>query len=119
MDQVIAHSVGTWNAVEFLTLARQKGLRMPRHVFLSAMASPDIPKQDRPWRQQRSLSEKEFQVYQTNMLMLLPVDAKTCFDGLCVILWVLYHPKAVGKFLVATLIARPVPPDSEEMDWIF
>lgn len=59
--QVIAHSVGTWNAFEFLMLARSQGLPMPRHVFLSAMAAPDIPVEQRPWRQQRFLSEADFQ----------------------------------------------------------
>ena len=59
--QVIAHSVGTWNAFEFLMQARSQGLPMPRHVFLSAMAAPDIPVHHRPWRQQRSLSEADFQ----------------------------------------------------------
>lgn len=58
--QVIAHSVGTWNAFEFLMQARSQGL-MPRHVFLSAMAAPDIPVEQRPWRQQRFLSEADFQ----------------------------------------------------------
>ncbi|CAL8468350.1 g7890 [Coccomyxa elongata] len=58
---VIAHSVGTWNAFEFLMQARSQGLPMPRHVFLSAMAAPDIPVEQRPWRQQRSLSEADFQ----------------------------------------------------------
>lgn len=33
--QVIAHSVGTWNAYEFLRLALREGLPMPRKVFLS------------------------------------------------------------------------------------
>ncbi len=60
--QVIAHSVGTWNAFEFLHLARQTGLPMPRRVFLSAMAAPDIPEAQRPWQRQSELSETEFQV---------------------------------------------------------
>lgn len=58
---VIAHSVGTWNAFEFLHAARAAGLPMPRHAFLSAMAAPDIPEAQRPWRRQRDLSEPEFQ----------------------------------------------------------
>ncbi|EFN56085.1 hypothetical protein CHLNCDRAFT_145600 [Chlorella variabilis] len=32
---VVAHSVGTWNAYEFLRLAQQQGLPMPAKVFLS------------------------------------------------------------------------------------
>jgi surfactin synthase thioesterase subunit len=62
VGQVVAHSVGTWNAFEFLKLARRKGLPMPRHAFLSAMAAPDIPLHERPWRRQRTLSEAQFQV---------------------------------------------------------
>lgn len=58
--QVVAHSVGTWNAYEFLTLARARGLPMPRRAFLSAMAPPDLPPQQRPWRQQRALPEADF-----------------------------------------------------------
>ncbi len=60
--QIIAHSVGTWNAYEFLRLAQQRGLPMPLKAFLSAMASPDIPWEKRPWRQQRGLSEADFKV---------------------------------------------------------
>ena len=60
--QVVAHSVGTWVAYELLRLAQRHGLPMPRRVFLSAMASPDIPAGERPWRQQRGLDEREFQV---------------------------------------------------------
>ena len=60
--QVIAHSVGTWNAYEFLMLARSQGLSMPKHLFLSAMASPDIPEQLRPWRRNSSLDEEAFKV---------------------------------------------------------
>ncbi len=33
--QVVAHSVGTWNAYEFLRLAQREGLPMPRQAFLS------------------------------------------------------------------------------------
>ncbi|KAL4451499.1 hypothetical protein ABPG75_007161 [Micractinium tetrahymenae] len=57
---VVAHSVGTWNAYEFLRLAQRQGLPMPRQAFLSAMASPDIPWEQRPWRQQRGLNEAQF-----------------------------------------------------------
>ncbi len=54
--------MGTWNAFELLQQARATGLPMPRHAFLSAMAAPDIPVAQRPWRRQRDLSEPEFQV---------------------------------------------------------
>ena len=60
--QVIAHSVGCWNAFEFLQLARERGLRMPAKVFFSAMAAPTIPRQSRPWREQHTLSETQFKV---------------------------------------------------------
>ena len=60
LHQIVAHSVGTWNAYEFLIAARAAGLPMPVHVFLSAMASPDIPVEKRPWRQQKTLAEDEF-----------------------------------------------------------
>ena len=60
--QVIAHSVGTWCAYEFLMLARARGLPMPEHVFLSAMAAPDIPEDVRPWRRNRDLDEESFKV---------------------------------------------------------
>ena len=61
--QVVAHSVGTWNAYEFLMLARSQGLPMPKQLFLSAMASPDLPVEKRPWRQNSSLDEKQFKVH--------------------------------------------------------
>lgn len=44
--QVIAHSVGTWNAYEFLRRAQRQGLPMPRKAFLSggcgASAAPAV-----------------------------------------------------------------------------
>ena len=42
-------------------LARKEGLPMPRIAFFSAMASPDILPLERPWRQQYTLSESDFQ----------------------------------------------------------
>jgi len=60
--QVIAHSVGTWNAYEFLMLAKARGLPMPKHAFLSAMASPDISEESRPWRRNCTLDEEAFKV---------------------------------------------------------
>ena len=60
--QVIAHSVGTWCAYEFLMLARSQGLPMPEHMFLSAMTAPDMAEDLRPWRQQESLDKGAFQV---------------------------------------------------------
>ena len=60
--QVIGHSVGAWCAFEFLMLAREQGLPMPRVAFLSAMASPDLAAEARPWRRQCDLSEEAFKV---------------------------------------------------------
>lgn len=46
---VVGHSVGTWAAFEFLALARDHGLPMPRHAFLSSFPPPTIPVNERPW----------------------------------------------------------------------
>lgn len=69
---MIAHSVGTWCAFEFIQLVREKGLPLPRHMFLSAMAAPDWAPEDRPWRQQASLSEDQFKAR-----LSLPCPAST------------------------------------------
>lgn len=58
---VIAHSMGAWVAFEFLCYARSMGLPMPCKVFISAMPYPAIPFNERPWKQQATLDEKEFQ----------------------------------------------------------
>ena len=60
--QLVAHSVGTWISYEFLLLCQKHGVPMPQKAYLSAMAAPNIPFEDRPWRQQRHLSEEEFKV---------------------------------------------------------
>ena len=60
--QMIGHSVGTWCVYEFLMLARAHGLPMPRVTFLSAMASPDLAVDARPWHRQSELSEEAFKV---------------------------------------------------------
>lgn len=57
---LVAHSVGTWIAFEFLHACRDVGVPMPRIAFLSGMPSPDIPEDERPWRQQGALGEDEF-----------------------------------------------------------
>lgn len=62
--QVIAHSMGAWVAFEFLCYARSMGLPMPCKVFISAMPYPAIPFNERPWKQQATLNEREFQVSQ-------------------------------------------------------
>lgn len=60
--QIVAHSMGAWFAYEFLCHARASGLPMPLKVFLSAMPHPALPLNQRPWKQQSSLDEAEFQV---------------------------------------------------------
>ena len=60
--QVVAHSMGAWFAYEFLCHARASGLPLPHKVFLSAMPHPALPLHQRPWKQQLSLDEAEFQV---------------------------------------------------------
>ena len=55
--------MGTWCVYEFLMLARNQGIPMPEHVFLSAMAAPDMAEDLRPWKQQQSLDEAAFQVW--------------------------------------------------------
>ena len=57
---VVAHSLGTWVAYEFLAAARAQGLPAPRHASLSALCAPDLPFDQRPWRQQRLLDEEDF-----------------------------------------------------------
>lgn len=58
--QLVAHSVGTWISFEFLQACRGAGVPLPKLAFLSGMASPDIPFEERPWRQQKNLNEEEF-----------------------------------------------------------
>lgn len=57
---LVAHSVGTWISYEFLMQCRAAGVPMPLVAFISAMPAPDIPVEDRPWRQQRTLNEEDF-----------------------------------------------------------
>lgn len=59
---IVGHSMGTWVAYEFIAAARDHGLPMPRHVSISALCAPDLPFEQRPWRQQRSLDEENFKV---------------------------------------------------------
>lgn len=40
---------------------------MPEKVFLSAMAPPDMPRERRPWREQQSLSEEDFKVFEPRL----------------------------------------------------
>ena len=54
--------MGAWAAYEFLIHVRANGLPMPVKAFLSAMPHPDIPFEQRPWKQQASLDEAQFQV---------------------------------------------------------
>lgn len=57
---MIAHSVGTWIGYEFLQACKVAGVPMPKIAFISAMPPPDIPVEERPWRQQRNLNEADF-----------------------------------------------------------
>jgi len=57
---VIGHSLGTWEAFEFLSRAREEGFAMPLQSFLSAFPAPNIPEQDRPWKQCRHMTGPEF-----------------------------------------------------------
>ncbi len=57
---LLAHSVGTWISYEFLLLCKARGVPLPERAFLSAMPSPDIAMDARPWRQQKGLDEAEF-----------------------------------------------------------
>ena len=68
--------MGTLNAFEFLMLARMEGLPMPAAAFLSAFPAPDIPMEQRPWRQQRSLSEEQFKV--TSADASVAIEALMC-----------------------------------------
>lgn len=68
--QIVAHSVGTWVAYEFMQQARTQSLPLPRHAFLSAMAAPDLPPPQRPWRRQATLDEAQFQVQPLPQILL-------------------------------------------------
>ena len=57
---ILAHSVGTWVAFEFLSLLREAGLPMPAHVLFSAFPAPDIAPAARPWRPNAALNEAAF-----------------------------------------------------------
>ena len=57
---LVCHSVGTWISYEFLCLCKKHGVPMPQKAFISAMPSPDIPFEERPWRQQKNLDEEQF-----------------------------------------------------------
>lgn len=56
---VWGHSVGTWVAFEFMMLARQIGLPMPRAAFLNAFPGPHMAVERRPWRRSKALSSDE------------------------------------------------------------
>ncbi|GMH38250.1 hypothetical protein BSKO_06134 [Bryopsis sp. KO-2023] len=90
--QIVAHSMGTWVAYEFLVLARARGLQMPQKLFISGMPSPDIPSTDRPWRQQNSLNDEEFK------------DECRCWDINEVVfskgMWEMYQPMLRSDFTI-------------------
>lgn len=55
---VWGHSVGTWVAFEFLMLARQIGLSMPKAAILNGFVGPHLPVAQRPWRRSKTLNSK-------------------------------------------------------------
>ena len=57
---IVAHSVGTWVAFEFLQLLRSRGVRMPEQCFFSAFPFPDIPHRSRPWEINVMLNDEGF-----------------------------------------------------------
>jgi medium-chain acyl-[acyl-carrier-protein] hydrolase len=57
---IVAHSVGTWVAYEFLRAAAAAGVPPPAVFVLSAMPAPGLPLAERPWRPQRALDEAAF-----------------------------------------------------------
>jgi len=54
-----AHSVGTWVAFELLMLMRKVGLPMPTVCYFNAFPAPHFPTAARPWRVNRSISDKQ------------------------------------------------------------
>lgn len=54
-----AHSVGTWVSFELLMLMRKVGLPMPKMCYFCAFPAPHFPEAARPWRVNRSLSDKQ------------------------------------------------------------
>jgi len=53
------HSVGNWVAFEILMLMRKIGLPMPACCCFNAFPPPSFPEADRPWRVNRTLSDKQ------------------------------------------------------------
>eukprot|EP00877_Chromochloris_zofingiensis_P014233 jgi/Chrzof1/9063/Cz03g34210.t1 len=102
---VVAHSMGAWAAYEFLRMAKQRGLPMPQHLFVSAMPAPDIPFVDRPWRQQRLLNEEKFKDECTRW----DINAAVFSPGV----WAMYQPllradfKLFDEYECAKVVAPP------------
>eukprot|EP00878_Enallax_costatus_P041452 GHUV01048236.1.p1 GENE.GHUV01048236.1~~GHUV01048236.1.p1 ORF type:complete len:409 (+),score=120.29 GHUV01048236.1:169-1395(+) len=59
---LVGHSMGCWAAYELLLALKQEGFGDPAVACLSAMPWPHMPMEQRPWRQQKTLSEAEFKV---------------------------------------------------------
>lgn len=55
---VVSHSMGCWVALEYLRLRKEAGLPMPRAWCLSAMPSPDIAFEKRPWRVNKGMAAR-------------------------------------------------------------
>lgn len=78
----ISHSVGTLVQFELLSLMREKGLRLPEHIFLSSFPSPALEPSKRPWKVNATLNDAEFKEecrdWDTNEIIF----AKTLWPGL-------------------------------------
>ncbi|MEW5298136.1 MAG: hypothetical protein WDW36_001289 [Sanguina aurantia] len=108
---LLSHSMGCWVAFELLLLARSRGMPMCRLWLLSAMPAPDLEFRQRPWRQQRSLAQDEFQVecrgWDINETVFMPG------------LWEVYEPLLRADFRIfdeytssyqPPLLGPPTPP---------
>jgi surfactin synthase thioesterase subunit len=58
---IVAHSVGTWVAYEFLHLLRERNVNLPIHCYFSCFPAPDIAVSDRPWTANAGMSDPDFQ----------------------------------------------------------
>ena len=56
----VSHSVGTLIQYELLSLMRERGMKMPSHVFVSSFPHPDIEPSLRPWKVNATLDDAAF-----------------------------------------------------------
>lgn len=57
---IIGHSMGTWMSYEFIKLLAEKGLPLPKMLFVGGFPGPNIPVGDRPWNKNRSMNDDAF-----------------------------------------------------------